>query len=186
MPSSPTWTARPSPAATSRCSAVRLEWTYVQGEWQEQERDEQVCTVVSALEPQRCTFQTPEGGTYRITATVYDDLERAQHHADHALGERRPAAQGQPRGAGRGAADPRPRRIPARRHGRDPGAGALCPGGGAADAAPQRPGPQPSAFTWTRAPRCCACPSTRPYPQCERAGGPGGRRAAAERAGRAG
>ncbi len=57
--------------------AVRLVWTYVRGEWQEQERDEQLCTVVSAEEPQRCTFQTPEGGTYRITATVYDDLERA-------------------------------------------------------------------------------------------------------------
>jgi len=56
--------------------AVRLVWTYVKGEWQEQERDEQVCTIVSASEPQRCTFQTPEGGTYRVSATVYDDLER--------------------------------------------------------------------------------------------------------------
>jgi uncharacterized protein YfaS (alpha-2-macroglobulin family) len=56
--------------------AVRVVWAFVRGEWQEQEKDEKLCTIVSASEPQRCTFQTPEGGTYRITAMVYDDQER--------------------------------------------------------------------------------------------------------------
>ncbi|NLG48501.1 MAG: hypothetical protein GX552_00140 [Chloroflexi bacterium] len=52
--------------------AVRLKWVYSHGEWKEEEADEQLCRVTSENEPVRCTFDTPEGGTYRITATIED------------------------------------------------------------------------------------------------------------------
>ena len=52
--------------------AVRLDWTYKKGEWKEEEQDAQDATLGSALKPTQATFQTPEGGTYRITATITD------------------------------------------------------------------------------------------------------------------
>nr|MBC7243870.1 hypothetical protein [Chloroflexota bacterium] len=55
---------------------VRLDWRYVKGEWREEEVDEQRCTVGSQEEPVSCTFETPEGGTYRITATIVDGKGR--------------------------------------------------------------------------------------------------------------
>ncbi len=57
--------------------AVRLHWAWVRGEWQQEERDEQICSIVSRAEPTTCTFATPQGGTYRITATVRDGQGRA-------------------------------------------------------------------------------------------------------------
>ena len=57
-------------------SAARLEWKYQSGAWQEVEAVVQPCTVKSGTEPARCTFETPEGGTYRIAATVLDDRGR--------------------------------------------------------------------------------------------------------------
>ncbi|MBM3190039.1 MAG: hypothetical protein FJZ90_15120, partial [Chloroflexi bacterium] len=59
-----------------RVRAVRLRWVFVKGEWQEQEADEQVVELVSAEEPISCRFETPEGGTYRITATIEDGSGR--------------------------------------------------------------------------------------------------------------
>jgi uncharacterized protein YfaS (alpha-2-macroglobulin family) len=56
--------------------AVRLDWTYSHGEWQEEEVDEQRCTIGSAIEPTNCTFETPEGGTYRISAIIKDGQGR--------------------------------------------------------------------------------------------------------------
>jgi hypothetical protein len=56
--------------------AVRLKWQYLKGQWQEIEVDEQICALHSAQEPVRCTFQTPEGGTYRLSATIADTLGR--------------------------------------------------------------------------------------------------------------
>lgn len=52
--------------------AERLAWTQKGGEWAEEAVATQPCTVVSAKDPVRCTFETPEGGTYRITAIVTD------------------------------------------------------------------------------------------------------------------
>jgi alpha-2-macroglobulin len=52
--------------------AARLEWKYSGGRWQETEADPQECTVESAGEPVRCTFETTVGGEYRISATVED------------------------------------------------------------------------------------------------------------------
>jgi uncharacterized protein YfaS (alpha-2-macroglobulin family) len=56
--------------------AVRLDWVFQDGEWQEVEADEQLCEVTSTAEPVKCTFATGEGGQYRISAEVRDDQER--------------------------------------------------------------------------------------------------------------
>lgn len=56
--------------------AARLEWKYRNGTWQEEEADTQTCVVGSQSEPFTCTFDTPVGGTYRITATVTDGQGR--------------------------------------------------------------------------------------------------------------
>ncbi|GAP21193.1 Ig-like domain-containing alpha-2-macroglobulin family protein [Leptolinea tardivitalis] len=56
--------------------ASRLEWKYKNGHWVEEEVDTQKCSESSKLEPGTCTFQTPLGGSYRITATVSDEKGR--------------------------------------------------------------------------------------------------------------
>ncbi|HUS63453.1 MAG TPA: alpha-2-macroglobulin family protein [Kofleriaceae bacterium] len=56
--------------------AVRLDWSYRKGEWKQEEADPQGCAVVAAEGARKCTFATPEGGTYRITATVTDAAGR--------------------------------------------------------------------------------------------------------------
>jgi alpha-2-macroglobulin len=55
--------------------AARLEWKY-RGEWVEEEADLQNCQVGSGLDPVSCTFETPLGGKYTITAQVTDGLGR--------------------------------------------------------------------------------------------------------------
>ena len=57
--------------------AVRLEWKYENGRWQEKEADAQECTAGSLDEPVSCTFTTEIGGEYRITATIQDSMGRA-------------------------------------------------------------------------------------------------------------
>ncbi|HSF80912.1 MAG TPA: alpha-2-macroglobulin family protein [Anaerolineales bacterium] len=52
--------------------AARLEWKYRGGDWREEEADVQTCQAGSQAEPVTCTFETPVGGTYRITALVTD------------------------------------------------------------------------------------------------------------------
>jgi alpha-2-macroglobulin len=52
--------------------AERVDWENVDGEWKETTADPQDCAVTSAAEAVRCTFETKEGGTYRLTATVTD------------------------------------------------------------------------------------------------------------------
>lgn len=56
--------------------AVRLDWKIRGGSWNEEEVDPQLCEVGSTSEPVSCEFQTPIGGTYRITAQVTDDQGR--------------------------------------------------------------------------------------------------------------
>ncbi len=56
--------------------AVRLDWAYVKGKWQERETDEQTCAVRSRAEAVECRFTPKAGGRYRVTARVRDDRER--------------------------------------------------------------------------------------------------------------
>jgi uncharacterized protein YfaS (alpha-2-macroglobulin family) len=56
--------------------AARMEWKFKDGQWKEEEADVQTCNVTSSSEPVSCTFETPLGGEYRITATVVDDQGR--------------------------------------------------------------------------------------------------------------
>jgi uncharacterized protein YfaS (alpha-2-macroglobulin family) len=66
----------PVPDRQIEVNAARLEWKYTGGEWQEQEVDPQTCTLGSKSEPVSCTFETPLGGRYRITAQINDQLGR--------------------------------------------------------------------------------------------------------------
>jgi uncharacterized protein YfaS (alpha-2-macroglobulin family) len=66
----------PVSGKTVEIEAVRLEWKYRNGQWNEEAIDAQKCTAQSAREPQTCEFGTPLGGTYQITARVRDDKGR--------------------------------------------------------------------------------------------------------------
>jgi len=57
--------------------AVRMEWTYENGEYKNKEKDPQDCSLTSAAKAKVCAFPTKEGGIYYITATVSDDKGRA-------------------------------------------------------------------------------------------------------------
>jgi hypothetical protein len=57
-------------------TAARLEWKLKAGQWTEVEVDVQTCDTVSMSEPESCSFKTPLGGSYRISAFVADDLGR--------------------------------------------------------------------------------------------------------------
>ncbi|MFL6257179.1 MAG: alpha-2-macroglobulin family protein, partial [Pyrinomonadaceae bacterium] len=60
-----------------RMRAALLEWKYLKGQWQQSEsKDAEECTVKSTADAVRCTFHPKAGGTYRVTARVYDDRER--------------------------------------------------------------------------------------------------------------
>ncbi len=59
--------------------AARQAWVQTKGKWEEKEVDVQDCaptSSVSADKPVRCTFQTPEGGQYKVTALVTDAKSR--------------------------------------------------------------------------------------------------------------
>ncbi len=60
-----------------RVTATRLDWTFDGGRWSEVEVDPQECTVGSQPEPVTCTFETPIGGKYQITALVSDQVGRS-------------------------------------------------------------------------------------------------------------
>ncbi len=57
-------------------TAARLVWKFQNGSWQEVEADTQTCQQGSTEQPGACTFKTEVGGTYRITATVTDEMGR--------------------------------------------------------------------------------------------------------------
>jgi uncharacterized protein YfaS (alpha-2-macroglobulin family) len=57
-------------------TAARLEWQLLKGTWSEEEVDIQKCTMPSKLESDSCSFETPIGGSYRITAVVTDEQGR--------------------------------------------------------------------------------------------------------------
>lgn len=57
-------------------TAGRLEWKFRNGIWGEELEDVQTCSVQSKPEPDTCSFETPLGGSYQITAIVTDELGR--------------------------------------------------------------------------------------------------------------
>jgi len=57
-------------------TAGRLEWKYSKGNWAEEIADLQTCSLLSTLEVGTCSFETPLGGSYQITAIVTDELGR--------------------------------------------------------------------------------------------------------------
>lgn len=57
-------------------TAGRQEWKFKDGEWIEEIVDVQTCSLLSAPEPDTCSFDTPLGGSYQITAIVTDELGR--------------------------------------------------------------------------------------------------------------
>jgi uncharacterized protein YfaS (alpha-2-macroglobulin family) len=61
--------------------AVRLDWKYAKGRYQEIEADPQTCTLVSAADAQPCSFATANGGQYRITAIV-DDAQGRKNRSE--------------------------------------------------------------------------------------------------------
>lgn len=65
-----------APGITIDMKSVRLDWSYKKGEWKEEEADPQACQVVASDKDELCSFDTPEGGTYRITATIKDRAGR--------------------------------------------------------------------------------------------------------------
>jgi uncharacterized protein YfaS (alpha-2-macroglobulin family) len=50
--------------------AGRVEWKYVNGEYVENVVDPQTCTITSAADATKCTFDTSVGGQYKVTAVV--------------------------------------------------------------------------------------------------------------------
>ncbi len=57
-------------------TAERMVWKTVKGNWQEIPQDAQSCSVGSQEKPVSCSFETPLGGKYRITALITDEMGR--------------------------------------------------------------------------------------------------------------
>jgi len=57
-------------------TAGRMEWKTRNGNWVEEIVDVQTCSLLSTPEPDSCSFETPLGGSYQITAQVTDELGR--------------------------------------------------------------------------------------------------------------
>jgi len=57
-------------------TAGRLEWKFNNENWTEEIVDVQTCSLLSTPEPAICSFETPLGGSYQITAIVTDELGR--------------------------------------------------------------------------------------------------------------
>jgi len=57
--------------------AVMLDWQQIKGEWKQVEVNPQDCLIQSGAGAVKCTFTSKQGGTYRVTAAIRDDRERA-------------------------------------------------------------------------------------------------------------
>ncbi len=57
-------------------NAARMEWKNGASGWHEIAVDVQTCKTGSTSEPGKCTFETPIGGSYKITATISDEMGR--------------------------------------------------------------------------------------------------------------
>src|SRR5690554_5282506 len=57
-------------------SAARLEWSYINGESKEIERDKTTCKLTADGSAQTCEFQPTQGGSWRVAALVHDENGR--------------------------------------------------------------------------------------------------------------
>ena len=57
-------------------TASRMEWVVRDGQWAEEPVETQTCKQVSGLQPGSCSFETGIGGSYKITAQVWDGKGR--------------------------------------------------------------------------------------------------------------
>ena len=67
---------KPAVGRTISVKAVRMDWSFKKGQWKEEEVDPQNCDKTATAKPESCSFETPEGGTYKVTATVVDKRGR--------------------------------------------------------------------------------------------------------------
>jgi len=67
---------KPSVGESIEVETFRLVWKNTPDGWQEQEEDLQTCSIKSGESPVNCSFETPVGGRYQITATVTDAIDR--------------------------------------------------------------------------------------------------------------
>ncbi|MBK9071278.1 MAG: Ig-like domain-containing protein [Myxococcales bacterium] len=65
-----------APGRTFDVKAVRLDWTYKKGKYEEVEKDAQSCSVTTKDGASACSFTTKNGGQYRISAVITDDRGR--------------------------------------------------------------------------------------------------------------
>jgi len=66
----------PVPETAVTVKAALKRWVFENGNWVQQDANEQTCEIVSGNEPESCTFETTEGGEYRVWAEVRDERER--------------------------------------------------------------------------------------------------------------
>jgi uncharacterized protein YfaS (alpha-2-macroglobulin family) len=52
--------------------AVRLDYEYKKGKYEQKEVDPQTCSVTAAKDASPCRFPTTKGGTYQVTAVIVD------------------------------------------------------------------------------------------------------------------
>jgi len=78
-----------APGAKIDVRAVRMDWEYKRGTYTTKEVDPQDCAVTAAAAATPCTFQTKQGGTYQITATIVRREGPREYDDAHVLGQRR-------------------------------------------------------------------------------------------------
>ena len=61
-----------APGATIEVKAARIDYEYKKGEYKRLEVDPQTCAIVAAADAVPCTFQTKQGGSYEVVATIVD------------------------------------------------------------------------------------------------------------------
>ncbi|MEW5721661.1 MAG: alpha-2-macroglobulin family protein [Thermodesulfobacteriota bacterium] len=67
---------RPVPGRAIDFEAVRLDWTWKNGRYEEVEADRLTLAAVSSQQPVTSEFKFEKGGTYRLTAAIKDDQGR--------------------------------------------------------------------------------------------------------------
>ncbi|MBT9559052.1 MAG: hypothetical protein IV100_23675, partial [Myxococcales bacterium] len=65
------------PGVAIDVECVRLEWGYEKGNWTQEEKDRETCTVTSADKDVSCSFTPKAGGAHQIKARIKDASGRA-------------------------------------------------------------------------------------------------------------